>query len=847
MPTLRKISELKNNPGRVAAASSAVERSVATAEKYGHGDGEITVPAFREINTVVDVISRSSPLTAAANQNSDAAPDSSMRDGSSAQKANASDTFALVRGNPTNELSAARKKSKYSSFRGVTFAKKDGTYVTQLCIAGKICYVGRYRLETDAALAYDIAVRYLTENELCNKTGQTWKQHNFNSEEDYQRVRAEEVQGRQLSGSDRIVDILSMKIKVHSLVDKFLKKAESSDVNSNNDDEHTAGVIERSSPWVPRADENGDARVSVPAFGEINGPECNPNEDAVAGMIASTLPSITVVKENSDVAPDSSMQDGSSAQKANVSDTLALVGGNPANELSAARKKSKYSSFRGVTFAKKDGTYVTQLCIAGKICYVGRYRLETDAALAYDIAVRYLTENELCNKTGQTWKQHNFNSEEDYQRVRAEEVQGRQLSGSDRIVDILSMKIKVHSLVDKFLKKAESNDVNTNTDEHTAGVIGRSSPSVAFIDENGGARVSVPAFGEIKGPECNPNQDAIAGMIASTLPSITVTKENSDVAPDSNVRDSSSAQIENMSETPSPVRDNPTDEPVMTFPKTKSSRFNNVTLDKSGAYRTQLRISGKQCYLASYRLEADAAFAHDVAAMYLADNGLQDISGQTGKQKTKKNFNSEEDYQRSRAEELQGRQMSGPDTNLDMFSIKTKILGIVDNFLMKAELSDGKTNIDDDQVTIREKKGGSSRFHGVAVVKMDNTYVTFVYVHGKQCLGGSYHLEADAAFACDTIASYFSGGKLSMRQNFNSLDEFQEARTKERRERELSNGLDLLELKAKIQGYINTFLNSAHQNLKGTCKLPNSKYQAQIYHNKKQHNLGKRQLILVCF
>lgn len=114
------------------------------------------------------------------------------------------------------------------------------------------------------------------------------------------------------------------------------------------------------------------------------------------------------------------------------------------------------------------------------------------------------------------------------------------------------------------------------------------------------------------------------------------------------------------------------------------------------------------------------------------------------------------------------------------------------------------------------KKGKTSRYYGVCRMKTSSTnpYLSQLSIDGKKCYAGYHRLETDAAFASDKVVSFFSMHEYcdkptpKRKVNFNSLEEYKDARIQEMaelgvRESEVS---DFDALTSKVQSYIHVFL-----------------------------------------
>jgi len=143
----------------------------------------------------------------------------------------------------------ATKKQKSSRFNGVCCAKARNSYQSNIRIHGKRCYAGSYRLETDAAFAYDQVALYFAHD--WNDKSSLQSKINFNSLEEYGYARAQELEESGLSDSSFDPDTLTSKVR--SLIHAFIKKNEPA---FNGDNKHNNSIA--SSTGVPAADNVND-------------------------------------------------------------------------------------------------------------------------------------------------------------------------------------------------------------------------------------------------------------------------------------------------------------------------------------------------------------------------------------------------------------------------------------------------------------------------------------------------------------------------------------------------------------------------------------------------------------
>ncbi|KAL3783792.1 hypothetical protein HJC23_000381 [Cyclotella cryptica] len=255
------------------------------------------------------------------------------------------------------------KKAHTSRFKGVHHDKRQKSWRAQIGIGRKLHHVGNYRLETNAAFAYDQAVKALLRENLLTKKGKK-SRTNFESLDEYEKARATELE---VSGVDAHVD------------------------------DHSSEVTVKAQRFI-------DALI-----GKIK---------AAGGTETSCSEGITA-----------------NGSKGNLNET----------HQHEIRTNTMASKFMGVTFKNREQKYEVTIShnTKKKKIYLGQYRLESDAALAYDEAVKILKGN--GEKT-------NFKSKDEYEQSRSKEVADCGVI-SDHVGSFEDISARVKGFVAKFRPK----------------------------------------------------------------------------------------------------------------------------------------------------------------------------------------------------------------------------------------------------------------------------------------------------------------------------------------------------------------------------------------------------------
>ena len=135
------------------------------------------------------------------------------------------------------------KGSKSSKFIGATYNKNLQKYQSKTYIQGKYYILGSYKLQTDAAFAYDTAVNSF---QLDRK-----RKVNFDSLDDYKQKRARELESSGILTADSIAAVAT---KIQNRLDIVIAKvanAQRIDTDSGSDDTgETSPIKQFSCPLI---------------------------------------------------------------------------------------------------------------------------------------------------------------------------------------------------------------------------------------------------------------------------------------------------------------------------------------------------------------------------------------------------------------------------------------------------------------------------------------------------------------------------------------------------------------------------------------------------------------------
>lgn len=242
--------------------------------------------------------------------------------------------------------------------------------------------------------------------------------------------------------------------------------------------------------------------------------------------------------------------------------------------------------------------------------------------------------------------------------------------------------------------------------------------------------------------------------------------------------------------------------------KGKPSRFVGVTATKNGRYHTQLCVDSHVLHVGSYLLECDSALAYDEAVRYCR---ILEVIKSKGPPWTL-NFALHDEYHQARSIELQARGISS-NAGLDPSALVEKVKRHVDSFVANKVAGSASIGNDASNAT---RKGPTSRYRYVSLSKQNSKYVVQMKIEGKVCYGGSYQLETDAAYATDQMIKQLVNNRGHIKMpNFETIEEYHQARAKELRVRELDDhsGPDLATLNAKVQKRIDALVNKGNSHV----------------------------------
>jgi len=248
-----------------------------------------------------------------------------------------------------------QENKKSSLHTGVTYYKRDNKWRSYIRHGKKRTFLGYYKLETDAALAVDEAVRLLSGPDA---------EMNFATSTDYENAKKHELDN---SGFGNGVAMSSAAIvsKVTAIVSKH------------------------------KARDVGEGAKSM----ATKEPSSNNSEKAKS----------TTTKE-------------------------------PSSNHNSEKASSFYSNFIGVSF--NNNKYLARIRFKSKLHCIGYWRLETDAAMAFDEAAKLLR--------GADFSKVNFSSRQDYLAARAKELEKIELSSRVSVDNLSTIAMMIQKQLSKF-------------------------------------------------------------------------------------------------------------------------------------------------------------------------------------------------------------------------------------------------------------------------------------------------------------------------------------------------------------------------------------------------------------
>jgi len=392
-------------------------------------------------------------------------------------------------------------KTPSSNYKGVSYSKQDKKYLALIEYGGKLHSLGYYKLESDAALAYDKGSIVLLSDA---------DSPNFSARQAYEKAIQAEVEEIDPSFDTKesykdvvkkvevyLSNIYAGKKKTHDMKieDDEGSEKDSDDDNSDEEMENKAkqrktsssytGVCyyKKSKKWRSSIShdrklkqlgeyklETDAALVYDEAAKIIRGPTAEINfatlkdyekakkdELEKTGLSSDVAMSSTAIKAKVTVAvhktwPAASIHNGGSSKRELL---------DAEEHQKAITSKKKTSVYVGVSYRKEKKKWVSQIKHLQEKIYLGDFKLQTDAALAFDEAVK-----QLRGLDAET----NFSSLEAYENAKKQELKETGL-GSDaakssaaiisKVLEALPLKCRASSSKKVTSAKTQSNGNKT--------------------------------------------------------------------------------------------------------------------------------------------------------------------------------------------------------------------------------------------------------------------------------------------------------------------------------------------------------------------------------------------------
>jgi len=333
-------------------------------------------------------------------------------------------------------------KKKASIYTGVYYHKPTKKWISQIYDSTNI-HLGRYKVQADAALAFDEAVK-----QLKGPTAET----NFSSLEDYEKAKKQELRETGL-GSDAALSSASIISKISDIVSKHRLNTKTKPVGAENQQEDIAPKKKSSeytgftylrdrNKWLSQITHDrgkvnlgyynlqADAALAFDeAVKQLRGLDAKTNFSSLEDYEKAKKDELEKTALSSDVAKSSAVI------KAKVTDIVRKTwptasihdsGSNKREKVNVEKQqavtpKKKTSNYVGVSYHKSKKKWVSQITHNNGTIKLGYFKLQADAAFAFDEAVK-----QLRGSTAKT----NFSSLEDYEIAKKQEFKETGLSSA---------------------------------------------------------------------------------------------------------------------------------------------------------------------------------------------------------------------------------------------------------------------------------------------------------------------------------------------------------------------------------------------------------------------------------
>ena len=496
--------------------------------------------------------------------------------------------------------------------------------------------------------------------------------------------------------------------------------------------------------------------------------------------------------------------------------------------------KTPSSNYKGVSYSKQDKKYLALIEYGGKLHSLGYYKLESDAALAFDkgsivllsdadspnFSTRQAYEKAIQREVEET--DPSLDVKESYKDVvnKVEVYLSNIYAGEKKTHD---MEIEHDSDVDSSDEEvSEAGKQNEPLDKKKKGKGTSDFIGVHYNTQKKKWRSSITHGGKVKQlGEYKLETDAalVYDEIVKVIRGVTSDKnfatledyekakklELAKIGVSSDLAMSSAARMANSNflnflkaKVAEVVRKTwPTtsiqsvDAEEENVKKGKSSIYTGVSYRKDRKkWTSKIRHGGKQPLFGNYSLETDAALA--------CDEGVKLLRGPNADS----NFANLEEYEKAKKLELAKTDL-GSDASMSYTAIKAKVTEVVRKTWPAASIhDDGSSKKEFVNTEMQEEDSASKKktsiYVGVSFYKRTKKWRSQIR-HGKKMEQlGQYTLEADAALAFDEAVKQLKGPEAGT--NFSSLEDYKKAKTQELKETGLGSdaAMSSVTIKSKV-------------------------------------------------
>ena len=594
-------------------------------------------------------------------------------------------------------------KTPSSNYKGVSYSKQDKKYLALIEYGGKLHSLGYYKLESDAALAYDKGSIVLLSDA---------DSPNFSTRQAYEKAIQAEAEK-----TDPLLDVEESYKDVVKKVEVYLSNIYA-----------------------------GEKKTYDMEIEDDEGSEEDSDEDSSGEEVS-----------------ESGKQNGSDIKEKN----------DPSNYIGVSKNRKKWK---------------TQIRQAGKRPSFGNYALETDAALAYDEAVKLMRGFNV---------ETNFADLEEYEKAKKDELEKTGL-GNDASMSPAAIKAKVIEVVRKTFPVTSIHDGSSNKDpvkqpkavapkKKSSNYIGfsylrhrnkwmsqithdRGKVTLGYYNLQADAALAFDeAVKQLRGLDAKTNFSSLDDYEKAKKQELKETGLGSDAAKSSAVIKAKVIEIVRKNRPATSIHDS--DSSKREFVDSKEENYKKKTSIYVGVsyHKTKKKWVSQIAHngtikLGYFKLQADAAFAFDEA--------VKQLRGSTAKT----NFSSLEDYEKAKKQELIETGL-GSDAAKSSASIISKISDIVSrnrpNTTITAQSSANQTSLAHQQDSSKH-----SNYIGVTYNNSTQSFESEIKHGRRKHHVGHWNLQSDAALAYDEACKLLNGEDCN-NVNFASDQSYLDARSNE--------------------------------------------------------------------